>query len=273
MSVLTTGLMTGTIGEALKYAADLVGSRDAMLLLRHVTGESSAYVLLHENKPLPNPAIFEACVKRRQTGEPLQYIIGQWDFMGKTMRTDSRALIPRPETELLVEEALKFLKPGMAVLDLCTGSGCIAAAIAGAGAFHVTAVDISTHALALARENGQGLGIHFLQSDLFDAVNGLFDVIISNPPYITGEEMRCLPPTVRDYEPHLALYGGEDGMDIYRRLIPQSLQHLKPGGALFLEIGPAAVKDTMAASGFKNVCMMQDYAGLNRIVYGVKENV
>ena len=266
-------MTTFTLGEALKYATELVGRRDAMLLLCYMTGENSAYVLLHENTPLANPAAFETYVKRRQTSEPLQYIIGQWDFMGQTLRTDRRALIPRPETELLVEASLKFLKPGMAVLDLCTGSGCIAATIAGVGDFHVTAADISADALALAKENGEGLGIHFVQSNLFDAVDGLFDVIISTPPYITGEEMQTLSPTVRDYEPHLALYGGEDGMDIYRRLIPESLEHLKPGGALFLEIGPADVEDIMVASGFTDVHMKQDYAGLNRIVYGVKKNV
>ena len=257
-----------TIGDALKYATDLVGRRDAMLLLCHVTGKNSAHILLHQKAPLPDSAGFIAYVDRLKSGEPLQYVLGEWDFMGKTLRTDKRALIPRPETELLVEKALEFLKPKMTVLDLCTGSGCIAAALAGAGDYGVTAVDISPDALALARENGEGLGINFIRSNLFDAVDGLFDVIVSNPPYITGKEMETLSRAVLDYEPHLALYGGEDGLDIYRKLIPESLQHLKPGGLLLLEIGPAAVKDMMLDAGFANVRMLPDYAGLNRIVCG-----
>jgi len=262
-----------TINQAILRGTETIGRRDALLILRHLTGQTSAYLMLNEGTPLIDSEKFLEYVARFKQGEPLQYIIGEWDFMGQTLQTDSRALIPRPETELLVEEALAFLKPGMAVLDLCTGSGCIAAAIARVGDLSVTAVDISADALALAKENGEGLGVHFILSDLFSEVGGTFDVIISNPPYITSEEMDTLSLTVLDYEPHLALHGGKDGMDIYRRLIPESLQFLKPGGALFLEIGPAAVKDIMVASGFKDVHMKQDYAGINRIVYGVKENV
>jgi len=259
-----------TIGNAVKYGTDIVGRRDTMLLLCHITGQTSAYIMLHVETPFTDYETFLSYVSRRKLGEPLQYIIGEWDFMGRTFRTDSRALIPRPETELLVEEALSFLKPAMIVLDLCTGSGCIAATIAGAGEYSVTAADISTDALALARENSEGLGVNFVQSNLFSNIKGMFDVIISNPPYITTKEMETLSPTVLDYEPHLALHGGDDGMDIYRRLISESLNFLKPGGALFLEIGPAPVKDIMEASGFKNVQLKNDYSGLPRIVYGVK---
>jgi len=262
-----------TINEALIYGTKIIGRWDTLLLLRHITGQTSAYIMLHEGTPLINGAEFLSYVNRFKQGEPLQYIIGEWDFMGHTLRTDRRALIPRPETELLVEEALAFIKPQMTVLDLCTGSGCIAAAIAGAGEYNVTAVDVSADALALAKENGEGLNINFIQSDLFSEIKGLFDVIISNPPYITSAEMDTLSSTVLDYEPYLALHGGIDGMDIYRKLIPESLEFLKPGGALFLEIGPVAVKDIMVVSGFKDVVMKQDYAGLNRIVYGVKCDV
>ncbi|MCL2286007.1 MAG: peptide chain release factor N(5)-glutamine methyltransferase [Firmicutes bacterium] len=264
-----------TINEALKYGTDNLGQRDAMLLLCHVTGQSSAYVLLHGDKPLVNSAEYVAYVGRRKQGEPLQYVMGRWDFMGLTLRTDSRALIPRPETELLTEEALGFLQQNrvdeqrLEVLDLCTGSGCIAAAIAGAGDYNVTAVDVSADALALAQENGEGLGIKFIQSDLFTEVTGRFDLIISNPPYITGKEMDELDPTVLNYEPHLALHGGEDGMDVYRKLIPESLKFLKPGGGLFLEIGPAAVADIMTAAGFTDVQLKNDYAGLPRIIRGI----
>jgi len=147
-------------------------------------------------------------------------------------------------------------------------SGCIAASIAAAGNYNVTAADISADALSLARENGAGLGINFVQSDLFSNINGIFDIIVSNPPYISTCELDSLSPTVLNYEPHLALYGGGDGMDIYRRLIPESLKFLKPGGMLLLEIGPEAVYDIMSSSGFKNVQLKKDYAGLPRIVFG-----
>jgi len=263
------------IEEALCFAAAKIGRRDAMLLLTHATGKSSAYIMLHPHESMGNDQEFLHNVQRAEMGEPLQYIIGQWEFMGRAVKTDTRALIPRPETELLVEEALKFLETrgdGASVLDMCTGSGCIAAAVASAG-YSVTAADISADALSLAQENGDGLGIVFVQSDLFAnmaATDALFDVIISNPPYITESEMEALAPTVRKYEPHLALYGGQDGMDIYRRLIPESLSYLKPGGALYLEIGPSDVGHIMIESGFANVKILQDYAGIDRIVYGKK---
>ena len=261
-----------TIGEFLKHGTGEIGRHDTMLLLCHMTKKNSAYVMLHDNELLPNSAEFLHYVNRRKQGEPLQYLLGKWDFMGRTLITDCRALIPRPETELLVEEALMFLqtvtKNRPKVLDLCTGSGCIAAAVAMSGEYDITAVDISSHALDLARENCAVLGVKLIQSDLFSKVEGKFDLIISNPPYITTNEMSELAPTVRDYEPHLALHGGKDGMDIYRRLIPECLEFLEPGGALYLEIGPSAVKGLMEEAGFSNVQMKQDYAGLDRIIYG-----
>jgi len=268
-----------TIGECLKHGSNMIGQRDTMLLLCHITEKTSAYVMLNEDVRLEEAekAKFLSYVNRCKQGEPLQYIISQWDFMGQTLRTDNRALIPRPETELLVEEALKFLQhrefagQPIKVLDLCTGSGCIAVAVAKAGDYCVTAADISQDTLSLAKENGLGLDINFVQSDLFSEIEGIFDAIISNPPYITSKEMANLSSTVLNYEPHLALRGGDDGMDIYRKLIPQSLKFLKPGGALFLEIGPAAVKNIMTDAGFEDVCLKNDYAGLPRIVYGKKE--
>lgn len=264
-----------TISEGLQLGTNLIGRRDAMLLLCHMTGQSSAYILLHGDELLQSKTQFLEYVSRRSRGEPLQYIIGQWEFMGRTFKTDSRALIPRPETELLVEEALQTLQKRhkhviSSVLDMCTGSGCIAASIAAAGNYSVTAADISADALSLARENCAGSDINFVQSDLFDNITGLFDIIISNPPYIAANEMDSLPPTVLNYEPHLALHGGSDGMYIYRRLIPQSLKFLKPGGTLLLEIGPEAVYDLMPDCGFKNVRLKKDYAGLPRIVIGEK---
>jgi len=128
-----------TISEAVKHGNAIIGQRDTILLLRHITNQSTAYILLNGDKPLQNHEQFLAYVTRRNQGEPLQYIIGKWDFMNRTVKTDHRALIPRPETELLVEEALRFITEGMSILDLCTGSGCIAAGIARAGNYNVTA--------------------------------------------------------------------------------------------------------------------------------------
>jgi len=264
--------MNLTLGEALRFGTSEIGRRDAMLLLCFAAGKTEADILLHGGELLPSEEYF-SLVSRCKNGEPVQYIIGTWDFFGRTFRVDKRALIPRPETELLVEQALFFLVKAIDskyVLDLCTGSGCIAASIAAAGHYNVTAADISPEALSLATENGEGLGINFVLSDLFENIAGTFDVIVSNPPYITAEEMVNLSPTVAAHEPHLALFGGTDGMDIYRKLIPQSLKFLKPGGVLLLEIGPKEVKDIMVEAGFKDVTLKNDYAGLPRIVYGVR---
>lgn len=263
-----------TIGAGLVHGTALIGRRDTMLLLEHITGKNSAQVMLGEGDTLPQPDIFLDYVNRFQAGEPLQYIIGQWDFMGHPFKVSPHVLIPRPETELLVELALDFLATkgaGAKVLDLCTGSGCIAASIARAGQYHVTAADISPLALDIARENGEGLAIEFVETDLFTHIKGGFDLIISNPPYITTEEMGLLSPVVRDFEPHLALHGGDDGMDIYRKLVPQSFVHLNPGGGLFLEIGPVGVMDLVKQEGFSHVELKADYSGLPRMIIGLKD--
>jgi release factor glutamine methyltransferase len=183
-----------------------------------------------------------------------------------------------------VEEALRFAetleKLPIRILDVCTGTGCIALSLAcllGENA-EITAVDISADALSLAKENAEKLGIatervNFLKSDLLECVTGEFDIIISNPPYILHSDMAKLSPTVRNYEPHLALNGGTDGLDIYRRLIPQCKNALRTGGALFLEIGPKSVINLLAEAGFSDINLLRDYAELERIVYGVIPNV
>lgn len=226
--------------------------------------------------------MLESFLERREKKEPLQYIIGRWDFMGLELTCDKRALIPRPETELLVEDALAIiagLSPPVRVLDVCTGSGCIALAIAvlaGENA-EITATDICPRALDLARENAKKLGfvperVSFVQNDLLKNFENIheseFDVIISNPPYILSGDMAALPLSVRGHEPHKALNGGIDGLDFYRRLIPQAKKALREGGALLMEIGPMAVLDLMAEAGFTNINLRRDYAELPRIVSG-----
>ncbi|MCL1863930.1 MAG: peptide chain release factor N(5)-glutamine methyltransferase [Defluviitaleaceae bacterium] len=271
-----------TLEAALQQGIKIAGRRDAGLFLAHATGYSTNGVIVNILKEMAaeDYVRYISYLERWQTGEPLQYIIGEWDFMGLTFTTDKRALIPRPETELLVEEAFKFIsildKSPVRILDVCTGSGCIALSLAcgTSGWTEITATDISEDALALAQENTRRLGlpperVKFIRSDLLENVTGMYDVIISNPPYVTSGDIAGLSTTVRDHEPHLALDGGEDGLDIYRRLIPQAKQLLSPSGMMLLEIGPPAVMDIMQAEGF-DAEMLPDYAKINRIVCGVQ---
>ncbi|MCL2048112.1 MAG: peptide chain release factor N(5)-glutamine methyltransferase [Defluviitaleaceae bacterium] len=270
-----------TIEAALKRGAEKIVLREAKILLAHATGYSTNglyFSILKEISP-PEYLTFMSYVERRTHGEPLQYIVGEWDFMGLTFLTDKRALIPRPETELLVEEVYYFItnceKKPLRVLDVCTGSGCIAVSLArlAGESVKITAVDICPEALSLAKENAKKLGIPeeriaFIESDLLSNVTGEFDVIVSNPPYVLSGEIPTLSPTVRNYEPHLALDGGADGLDLYRRLIPQCKNALCSGGALFLEIGPIEVKGLMEEAGFENVGLIRDYAEIERILKG-----
>ena len=279
-----------TVAEALEFGKGKIERRDAVLLLCHITGQNSGYIMLngHETMDMKAENLYQEYLRRRQTGEPLQYILGSWDFMGQTLNVDRRALIPRPETELMVEKSFEFIRgcelPDIRMLDLCTGSGCIAVAIAsmakaaGIG-ISIIATDISPAALELAKENsvanGFGNVIRFINSDLFDGeefrnLKGKFDIIISNPPYIPSEEIATLEPVVRDFEPHIALDGGIDGMDIYRRIVPQSFEFLRSGGALTLEIGPVAVEEMLINTNFSDVQLIRDYAGLPRILHGIR---
>ncbi|MCL1884823.1 MAG: peptide chain release factor N(5)-glutamine methyltransferase [Defluviitaleaceae bacterium] len=263
-----------TIAEALEYGTEKVGRRDAGLLLSHITSKDlhlESFTFLEGNQREK----FLAFTGRLLAKEPLQYVIGQWDFMGLSFLTDKRALIPRPETELLVEEALKFILKTNAtrILDICTGSGCIALSLAHFTNAEFTAVDISDDALSLARENAEKLKIppervKFVKSDLLGNISEKFDVIISNPPYVLSGEIPTLSENVRCHEPHLALDGGTDGLDIYRRLIPQAKDALLHCGALFLEIGPPEVADLMTEAGFTSVTTKRDYAGIKRIISG-----
>lgn len=259
-----------TIDEALAAGTAQVGRRLAMLLLCNALDKDSAYVMLHGEKLVENFDTYQLMLNQVEGGHPVQYVLGTWGFMQHKLTVDDRALIPRPETELLVEAVLSHGIQGKKVLDMCTGSGCIAISLAASARCCVTATDISTSALELAQHNGAGFNIRFIHSNLFENVEGMFDIIVSNPPYITTAEMQQLDPVVRNYEPHLALHGGADGMDIYRKLIPQAFSRLHPGGMLFVEIGPRNVEDIFVQAGFRDIVVQQDYAGLDRIIYGVR---
>lgn len=252
---------------------------DARLLMEHVTGWDSAAWLMNREAVMPEPMrqYYERLVERRAAREPLQYITGEQEFMGLTFRVTPSVLIPRQDTELLVEQALP-LCAGKRVLDVCTGSGCVLIALAHyAPLLRAVGADISRSALELASYNGEKHGVRaeWVQSDLLASVEGAFDVIVANPPYITAEEMRTLMPEVGAHEPELALFGGEDGLSFYRRLVPEAKKRLaggtENGGWLLVEIGCAqgeAVAGLFSENGFRDVAVQRDYAGRDRVVKG-----
>ena len=266
-----------------------VDKSDAMLLLEHVSGCSRSEIRLRYQETVPENVAeqFAELMTFRMQHIPVQYITGQQNFMGFELSVTPDVLIPRPETELLAERVIHACE-GKDVLDLCTGSGCIAIAVRMLGkAKSVSASDISQEALNVARKNAKTYDaeITFCQGDLFEAwsscceasVSGAakessvrkFDIIVSNPPYIPTAEIFDLMPEVREYEPHLALDGMEDGLEFYRRIAAECREYLNPGGSVFLEIGceqGKAVKELFYKAGFSNVQVYQDYAGLDRMV-------
>ena len=213
-------------------------------------------------------------VEERLTGRPLWYIIGDTSFFGYTIKVDERVLIPRPETEELAQTVISFAEEGQSILDLCTGSGAIAISVykeleKAGRKVKVTAVDISEDALALAKENAQAnqADIHFIKSDLFEKVRGRYDLIVSNPPYIPTQEIQTLQREVKDYEPHLALDGGKDGLDIYRRIALHAPKYLTRGGALIMEVGAGQAHDVVKLFKYADYSMvLTDFNGVERFV-------
>ncbi len=254
---------------------------DARLLLEAVCGTDRNDLLVHGEQPVMPQAEEKYLHWIRQRAEhiPLQQLTGEQDFMGLTFSVNEHVLIPRQDTEILVEEVLKELHDGMRVLDMCTGSGCILLSL-----LHYSndceglGVDLSAEALEVAGRNvlkvltpEKAEHAHFLQSDLFEKVEGKFEIIVSNPPYIASAEVEKLMPEVRDHEPRMALDGTEDGLHFYRRIIKEAGKHLVNSGMLFFEIGydqGQAVSELMRAGGYREVQVVQDYAGLDRVVLG-----
>jgi release factor glutamine methyltransferase len=223
---------------------------------------------------------FRELFKRRRLGEPVAYLLGEREFYGIALRVDARVLIPRPDSERLVEVALERTRArsmsGRA-LDLCTGSGCVAIAFARQRpTWNVTASDISVDALELATENAHRTGairnLRLLQGSLFAAVGGQrFDLITANPPYIATAELETLPVDVRDFEPRLALDGGADGLDLVREIAAQAPSQLAKGGVLALEIGADQGPATLAileAHGYQELQLAKDLGGRDRVVSG-----
>ena len=246
---------------------------DAELLVGHALGMPRLDLYLHHDRPLTADelAAIRPLLRRRADLEPVAYIVGEVGFRRLTLRTDARALMPRPETETLVEVALALLPRGGRLVDVGTGAGPIALSVR-----HerpdaaVLAVDASADALDLARANAERLGLEvaFAVSDLLADAPGPFDVIAANLPYVPDGDPRTEPGVVR-HEPHLALWGGPDGLDLIRRLVAQAPERLAPGGAIVLEVSDeqaAAVQSLLAEAGFTEVERHRDLAGVERVL-------
>ena len=298
-----------------------LGIREAEQLITEILGKDRVYIYAHGEDEVEDIENIQKAIERRLNGEPLQYILKSASFMGIKMYVDDRVLIPRPETELLCEEAKRAVllasapvdpekcrfclqkgncdsKDGretISILDICTGSGAIAAYIAAEfPKAQITASDISSDALAVTEVNLRRIiggeeapelnptffgyskilklrnrFISLVQSDLFENISGQFDLITANPPYIPSETVLTLDPVVRDHEPHLALDGGKDGFELPMRLIKDSISHLKPDGTLLMEIGDdqgGKALEAAANSGFRSCRIIKDYAGQDRIL-------
>lgn len=254
---------------------------DAATMLAHILCENQLEMRLDAGRQVPAQAleIYERMAARRERREPMQYILGDTEFMGLTFRVAPGVLIPRQDTEILCEEAVRFAKGRRArVLDIGTGSGALAVSIARlCPDAQVTAVDVSNQALAIARDNAARLDarVRFLESDCFLALGDeRFELIVSNPPYIDSGEMAGLMQEVR-FEPELALFGGEDGLDFYRRIAREAAAHLTPGGMLMFEIGwkqREAVEALMRAH-IGRPYALKDYGGNWRVVCAALEEI
>lgn len=280
-----------TLGEALrqgkarlKQAGKPDYAFDAELLLEKAAGLRRTAFFLRRDEVLA-PAVwaaYDALLAEREANRPTQYILGEWEFMGLPFAVGEGVLIPRADTETLVETVLEVQKKAgfETLLDIGTGSGCIPVSLGHYGAFSaLLAVDKSPQALAYAAENAakNGVEISFYESDLFSAVpdtwRGRLGAIVSNPPYIPAAEIPALMAEVRDFEPHSALDGGADGLVFYRKIAAEAKAWLRDGGRLFFEIGydqGAALLALMEAEGYTEITLRQDLAGRDRVVFGRK---
>lgn len=262
--------------QKLKEAEIGEAQLDARLLLEEVCGTDHNTLLCHGDREVSEKEEeqYRKTIEQRAQHVPLQHILGYRDFMGLRFHVNEHVLIPRQDTEILVEEAMRYLHDGMRILDLCTGSGCILLSLLHySNDCEGTGVDISKEALQVAALNAELLGIKadFLKSDLYEKVTGKFDLLVSNPPYIERKVIPTLMEEVREYDPYIALDGGEDGLDFYRRIIGGAQDYLKRGGQILMEIGSGqaqAVSELLREAGFKEIDVCRDFAGLDRVVSG-----
>ncbi|MGN0374969.1 MAG: peptide chain release factor N(5)-glutamine methyltransferase [Butyrivibrio sp.] len=252
-------------------------SNDARILFEQAFSMSRTEYLVHamEEADAGCTEAFDALIKQRALRKPLQYITGKAYFMGLEFNVDSRVLIPRFDTEILVEEALKYIKPGDEILDMCTGSGCIGISLGVLGKnCRVDCADISRDALYVARSNialNAAENVTLIESDMFSDIDKKYDQIVSNPPYIKSSTVDTLMPEVLQYEPRLALDGTKDGLFFYRILAEKGPDFLKNGGLLMMEIGYDQAGDVVSLlqkNHFTDIKVIRDLAGLDRVVCG-----
>ncbi len=282
--------------EKLEAAGIDNAAYDARVILEDAYGLDAAGLLMNLNRDIcpgalggTEPSDIRECpgdcgaistfnmgINMRLRHVPLQHIIGHTGFMGLDFKVSRDVLIPRQDTETLVETVLEREKdPAISILDLCTGSGCIAVSLKKLGGYsQVAASDLSDKAIGLAMRNASinDAEIRLIKSDLFKDIEGSFDVIVSNPPYIPTEEIETLSPEVRDHDPRLALDGGSDGLDIYRRIVSECGDVLNTGGRLYMEIGfdqAVAVGALMKEADFRDIEVIKDLAGKDRVIFGI----
>lgn len=265
-----------TLEEAQVTDADV----DARLLLEYVCHTDRNALLVHEDRAVEELLFFcyEKYIEKRAERIPLQQLLHEQEFMGLSFYVDEHVLIPRQDTEILVEEVMREPYDGARILDLCTGSGCILLSLLHySNASSGVGVDLSGEALSVAKENAERLGltgrVEWIEGDLFNGVEGSFDILVSNPPYICSGVIPMLEPEVRVHEPLMALDGGEDGLLFYRRIVEQAGACLVPGGRLYFEIGydqGEAVAELLKTHGYKEVHVIRDFAGQNRVVCGIR---
>jgi release factor glutamine methyltransferase len=280
-----------TIARVLRWAADDFRKRnnpsprlDAELLLAHALGADRVRLVLDSERELSAEELgrYRALIQRRRSGEPIAYILGRREFYGLSFVVDRRALVPRPDTEPLVEVALERTRArsmhGRA-LDLCTGSGCVAVSFAKQRpTWRVTATDIAAETAELAWENARRLGVVFTLDvrvgDLFAPVAGRrFELITANPPYVPSGDIAGLDADVRDFEPRLALDGGKDGLDLVRAIVASAPAFLAPDGVLAVEIGHdqgPRTRELFERAGYRDVTLRRDYGSRDRVVSGLR---
>lgn len=273
MKTLEETLFLGT--KMLREAGIVEANLDAWYLMEYVFHITRAgYYLAQKDEVLDNDFHrYMELIEKRKERIPLQHLTGVREFMGLEFLVNEHVLIPRQDTEILVEEVLKTSNQ-KSVLDLCTGSGCIIISLAVLGNLKkATAVDLSEEALKVARNNAQKhqVDISFYLSDLFDQVEERYDMIVSNPPYIATKEIETLEPEVKCYEPMMALDGYEDGLFFYRKIIQNAKNYLTDQGEIFFEIGYDQGNDVsmlLSEAGFVDISVIKDFAGLDRVVKG-----
>jgi release factor glutamine methyltransferase len=284
-----------TVNSVVQWAADDFRARgmstprlDAELLVAHALSTTRIRLVIEATRTLEDPELrrLRELVVRRRAHEPIAYILGEREFYGRPFLVDRRALVPRPETEVLVGVGLELTRPlsmCTRALDLCTGSGCVAITVARERPTSlVTATDISGGALALARDNALRLGAYRVAlraGDLYEAIADSacrFDLIAANPPYIPSEQIASLAPDIRAFEPRTALDGGEDGLALMRRIVHGAPTYLAPKGVLAVEVGAGqaqAVVRLFEETRFEHIDVRRDYGGIERVVSGVLKDL